>query len=231
MKLSESLSTFSPPALPTLTAVPVDAIVPAVAWDRVKRRLRAEYGEDVFSSWFARLDLDAVVDDTAQMSVPTRFLRSWIQTHYLDKILALLASELPGIVHISLNVRTAARPAAAPVRPLSAAPEPVVETSSARTVPFLRSVETTVREDELAGSPLDRRMSFESYFVGRSNALAHAAALQVARAGAGEPVPYNPLFIHAAVGLGKSHLIQATAHLAESRGRREPLTHWDCRLR
>jgi chromosomal replication initiator protein len=215
MKSSESLSAFSVP----LPAIPVDAVVPAFAWDRVKRRLRAEYGEDVFSSWFARLELDSVLDDTAQMSVPTRFLRSWIQTHYLDKILALLASELPGIVHITLNVRTAARPVV-PVRIQAAAPEQAVATPATKSVPFLRSVETLVREDELAGSPLDRRMTFESYFVGRSNALAHAAALQVAHAGAGEPVPYNPLFIHAAVGLGKSHLIQATAHLAESRGRR-----------
>ena len=217
MKSSESLSPFSAPVLPALGSAPVDVVDPAAAWDRVKRRLRAEYGDDVFSSWFARLDLDAVVEDTAQLSVPTRFLRSWIQTHYLDKILALVGTELPGIAHISLNVRTATRPAP-PVR--SPAPEPAVDLPSSKPMPFLRPVETSAREDELAGSPLDRRMTFESYFVGRSNALAHAAALQVARAGAGEPVPYNPLFIHASVGLGKSHLIQATAHLAESRGRR-----------
>src|ERR1700722_12324995 len=85
---------------------------PLVAWDRVKRLLRAEYGEDVFSSWFARLELDVIVDDTVHLSVPTRFLRSWIQAHYLDKILGLLAGELPGTAHIALNVRTATRPPA-----------------------------------------------------------------------------------------------------------------------
>ena len=45
--------------------------------------------------------------------------------------------------------------------------------------------------------------------IGRSNTLAHAAAKQVALARRGEPVMFNPLYIHAGVGLGKTHLLQA----------------------
>ena len=47
--------------------------------------------------------------------------------------------------------------------------------------------------------------------VGRSNTLAHAAAKQVALARRGEPVMFNPLYVHAGVGLGKTHLLQAIA--------------------
>lgn len=50
----------------------------AEAWNRSCRRLRAELGEDVFSSWFGRLELDSVRDGVAHLSVPTRFLKSWI---------------------------------------------------------------------------------------------------------------------------------------------------------
>jgi chromosomal replication initiator protein len=50
-------------------------------WSRVKGRLRAEIGEDVFSSWFARMDLEALEEGTVRLSVPTRFLKSWIQSH------------------------------------------------------------------------------------------------------------------------------------------------------
>ncbi len=197
------------------------AITPAAAWDRVKRRLRAEYGEDVFSSWFARLELDAVVDETVHLSVPTRFLRSWIQAHYIDKILGLLTAELPGSVHIALNVRTAAARPPVVIREVQPCAKTSGEALAAKpAAPFLRAVEPPAREDDLSGSPLDRRMSFEAYFVGKSNALAHAAALQVARTAASEPLPYNPLFIHASVGLGKSHLIQAIAHQAEAVGKR-----------
>ena len=56
------------------------------AWDRVKRRLRAELGEDVFSSWFGRLELVSIVETVAHLSVPTRFLKSWIESHYLDRL-------------------------------------------------------------------------------------------------------------------------------------------------
>ena len=65
------------------------------AWQRVCRRLRAEVGEDVFNSWFGRLELDEVHDDVARLSVPTKFLKSWIQSHYTDRIISVMASELP----------------------------------------------------------------------------------------------------------------------------------------
>ncbi|CAM5774058.1 chromosomal replication initiator protein DnaA [Labrys miyagiensis] len=223
LTLSAAAQTSKTLAVADLSAVHSDAaIAPAAAWDRVKRRLRAEYGEDVFSSWFARLELDAVADDTVNLSVPTRFLRSWIQAHYIDKILSLVSAELPGTAHIALNVRTAAARPPVVIREAASCAKTPSEAVVAKptAVPFLRAVEAPARDDELAGSPLDRRMSFEAYFVGKSNALAHAAALQVAKAAPSEPLPYNPLFIHASVGLGKSHLIQAIAHQAEAQGKR-----------
>ena len=57
-------------------------------WARVKERLRAEVGEDIYSSWFARMELEGIEEDTVKLSVPTRFLKSWIQSHYAEKVLA-----------------------------------------------------------------------------------------------------------------------------------------------
>ena len=59
------------------------------------------------------------------------------------------------------------------------------------------------------GSPLDPRFVFDNFLVGRANTLAHAAARQVAMARRGDAVLFNPLYIHAGVGLGKTHLLQA----------------------
>ena len=56
-------------------------------WSRVKGRLKAEVGDDIFSSWFARMDLEAVENNIVRLSVPTRFLKSWIQSHYNDRVL------------------------------------------------------------------------------------------------------------------------------------------------
>src|SRR5437667_6840389 len=76
-------------------------------WSRVKQRLRAEVGDDIFSSWFARMDLDGLDDDAVRLSVPTRFLKSWIQAHYAERVLACWKSEQPLVSRIEVSVRCA----------------------------------------------------------------------------------------------------------------------------
>ena len=63
------------------------------------------------------------------------------------------------------------------------------------------------------GSPLDPRFTFDTFIVGRSNSLAHAAAKQVAAATRDNPVMFNPLYVHAQVGLGKTPAKQNNAFL------------------
>ena len=67
-----------------------------------------------------------------------------------------------------------------------------------------------------AGSPLDPNFTFASFVEGSSNRMAYAAAQSVAEAD-GAAARFNPLFIHANVGLGKTHLLQAIAWGASAR--------------
>ena len=78
-------------------------------WARVKGRLRSSVGEDVYSSWFARMDLESVQDESVRLSVPTRFLKSWIQAHYAERVLSCWQAEMPEVHRIDLTVRTAMR--------------------------------------------------------------------------------------------------------------------------
>src|SRR5207248_11197592 len=180
-------------------------------WRKVKDQLRSELGEDVFSSWFGRMELDAVENGSVRLSVPTRFLRNWIQSHYSEKVLLKWQSEEPDVTRLELTVRSStirlppAKPKTLdPPLPARNGRDSSLEIAGARaSVPFMNVHEA------LGGSPLDPRLSFETFVVGRSNTLAHAAAKQVATSRRGEPLMFNPLYIHAAVGLVKTHLLQA----------------------
>ena len=81
-------------------------------WSRVKGRLRTSVGEDVYTSWFARMDLESVQDESVHLSVPTRFLKSWIQAHYAERVLSCWQAEMPQVHRVDLSVRTAMRHAA-----------------------------------------------------------------------------------------------------------------------
>ncbi len=181
-------------------------------WQRIKGRLRTELGDDVFMSWFARMELDGVDKGAVRLSVPTRFLRTWIQAHYSDRVLGLWRTEEPDVTRLELSVRSATMRPAAP-KPKTPAPPPA--TSGDAHAPTHNGVEMRASvpfmsvHEALGGSPLDARLTFETFIVGRSNTLAHAAAKQVATSQRGEPLMFNPLYVHAGVGLGKTHLLQA----------------------
>ena len=188
------------------------------AWDRVKRRLRAELGEDVFSSWFGRLELVSIVEGVAHLSVPTRFLKSWIESHYIDRLRLRVSEEMPAVTNVHLAVRSAIqRPAQRPAETPAPSKPRLVEKPS---LPAMESRAVSTDQEGLAGSPLDRRLTFASFLVGRSNALAHAAAERVARHEPGQTPLYNPLYIHSSVGLGKTHLLHAIGHEVIGSGRR-----------
>jgi chromosomal replication initiator protein len=179
-------------------------------WTRVKGRLRSTVGEDVYSSWFARMDLERVGGESVHLSVPTRFLKSWIQTHYADRVLSCWQAELPDVHRIDLTVRT---PIRAPIVTKDAKISVEERLSEHEHRPSeLRAVATvpvSASHEALGGSPLDPRLTFATFVGGRSNTLALAAARQVAEGRRGDNVMFNPLYIHAGVGLGKTHLLQA----------------------
>ena len=224
--------TIKPPAtakasITDLRDRPEDQGELAATWRRVRNRLRVELGEDVYSSWFARVTPEGMSGKTIHLSVPTRFLKSWISSHYLDRLLALWQGEEKRVARIELSVRGPAFNHTARGR------NGATSVSGDEADLLARAGDGAVREatafapagfsdgrERAIGSPLDPRYSFDSFIVGPSNALAHAAATQIAASDSANGTGFSILFVHSAVGLGKTHLLQAIAW--ESRRRRRP---------
>ncbi len=198
------------------------------AWRRCCERLRAELGEDIFNSWFGRLELESVAGGQARLSVPTRFLKSWIDTHYVGHITTALTAEIGPVARIVVAVRSSTRPETMMNQPpcaqaSSPKPEAAALSEQDRSTPAARRAATRAPApssgEPLVGSPLDRRLTFTTFQAGRSNQLALSAAQRVAEHGSGRTSAFCPLYVHSAVGLGKTHLLQAVAHTAASQGR------------
>ncbi|GAA5616630.1 chromosomal replication initiator protein DnaA [Brucella sp. NBRC 13694] len=196
-------------------------------FERLTAKLKARVGTEIYSSWFGRLKLDDISKSIVRLSVPTAFLRSWINNHYSELLTELWQEENPQILKVEVVVRGVSRVvrSAAPVEACEAVEtKPAVAPREKMVFPVGQSLgekrgSAVVAESasgSVLGSPLDPRYTFDSFVDGASNRVALAAARTIAEAGS-SAVRFNPLFIHASVGLGKTHLLQAIAAAALQR--------------
>lgn len=185
-------------------------------WSRVLERLRVEFDDSVYNSWFKPLDLVNIEDGCAVMAAPTRFMRNWLESNYADRIRVAWKSENSSVSDISFVVLSSFSEASTQkndhkdggdISPQKAGRSSLKDNTSAEGNNKLKSRTITIKESEF-GAPLDPRFTFDSFVVGKSNELAYAAARRVAE---NKDVHFNPLFLHSGVGLGKTHLMHAIA--------------------
>ncbi len=165
-------------------------------WKKVHQSMRGEFGEAIFRSWLKPLVLQAFYHGTMEVSVPTRFMRDWIQNHYAERILEMCAAANEDVKKLQIVVIQ------------SAIIDDESEQESKTSAQLVKANQNKKEEIASISSPLDARFTFDSFVVGKPNALAHAAARRVVES---MSVPFNPLFIYGGVGLGKTHLMHAIA--------------------
>ncbi len=198
-------------------------------WPRVAAKMRKEYGDSVYNSWLRPLAAVSADSKRIVLAAPTRFMSDWVQSHYLGRLSDYWQAEVGRPISVELIVNPIAAKAAQPsaakaAQPIaakaaqqntesSADPHQVIDgliapqPSAAPAMSSARAGRANLSPDDLC-APIDPRYTFDSFVVGKSNELAHAAARRVASA---ENVQFNPLFIYGGVGLGKTHLMHALA--------------------
>src|ERR1051325_4339864 len=162
--------------------------------------LQQRLPKQTFDTWFRSLTVDTSPGKhVVTVSAPNRLVKEWVAEHYTAMIEQLLGELSLG----HYKVEWATKSSAINESELKVPAEPRV---SAREIP-IESVEEIPAFVEATPSPLNERYNFANFVVASCNRFAHAAAKAVADA---PGQTYNPLYLYGGVGLGKTHLIQAT---------------------
>ena len=207
------------------SAVPVPG-----AWDGALERLRLRLSPENYATWFGPVRCDGFNGERLVLRVPNRFYGEWIRTHYLDLLMDALrasgtgllpaASETAGPVEVEWRVDASLEPRPEPLSaPRASEPPAAMGAPGTPAATGAPPGATAAPLTPAAPPDLNPKYRFETFIVGASNELAHAAAV----AAASSPgCRYNPLFIYGGVGLGKTHLVNAVGHrvLADHPGAR-----------
>ena len=160
-------------------------------WQSVLAQIQLNISEANFATWFKNTKIRSQEGEKILISVPNSFVKEWVETKYKKTILKVLHSQDPRIKQIAFIVG-------------KIGPEKQIIPFSAIDIeqPKLKILQVNKAD-------LNTKYTFESFIVGGFNELAHAASWAVAE---NPGQVYNPLFIYGKVGLGKTHLLQATGN-------------------
>jgi chromosomal replication initiator protein len=163
-------------------------------WKLIQSELKVKLGIEVYESWIKKIDLCEEFNNYILLTVPTRFIRDWITSRYLDQILQTIRKHKKQIIRIEFKI---------------------LEKKDTKSEKFddLNQINKTqnisfIKDSHLQYSRIDPNKRFENFLTGSSNKIAFEASLKVS-----ENISYyNPLYIYGGVGLGKTHLLNSIGY-------------------
>jgi chromosomal replication initiator protein len=165
-------------------------------WQAVLSQIQLNISQANFATWFNNTRIDSIEDEGVTVAVPNSFAKEWLEQKYHKDILKILYSLDTDIKNINYIV---------------------VPVSSAKKAAKKDEKKNDDFTEQLGFSDLDvdketnlnPKYTFDNFITGPFNEMAYAASMAIIE----EPGKnYNPLFIYGGVGLGKTHLIQATGN-------------------
>ena len=163
-------------------------------WEAAKGELQLQMTKATYDTWISNTFPIAYEDGTFIVGVHNTYAQEWLE----NRLRTIIKRTLIGLTNRTCEVRFVVR---------------AKQDAPWLTTPLLQ--DSSPDSEASASSPiLVPHYTFDTFIVGSSNRLPHAAALAVAE-NPGES--YNPLFIHGGVGLGKTHLLHAVGKLALTR--------------
>ncbi len=171
-------------------------------WKRALGELQIQVSKANYVTWLSNSRGISYHDNILVVSVPNTFVAEWLSNRLHSLVKKTLANIIEGDVAVQFVVHNQDQLQASP---LVYAHQTDGGTSSKAT-----------------RNKFNPKYTLDSFVVGGCNRLAYAAAVEVTE---NQGHTYNPLFIHSSVGQGKTHLLHAIGHVAESNGLRVVYTN------
>ena len=206
----------------------MDNLEATVIWEQVLRKLEQELTKLTMDTWLRPTIPLQITETTLEIGTPKQIIKEWLESRYLPIITSTVHYITNKPLHVILvnldNEESSEQPSALPLEDFPKEEFTKTEETSlpvSRYEPPKPPLTHTEDETEMKTSGsgfmssdepmaiLNPKYVFETFVIGNSNRLAHAASLAVAEAPA---QAYNPFFVYGGVGLGKTHLMHAIGH-------------------
>jgi chromosomal replication initiator protein len=160
-------------------------------WSLVQSEIKNKLGLDIYESWLKKINFVEEFNNYLLLSVPTRFIRDWITSRYLDQILQSVRNYKKQIIRIEFKV----------------VEQNVVNNHDKKDIntSFNNENISFIKDSYLQYNRIDPNKRFDNFITGSSNKLAFEASLKVSE----NISHYNPLYIYGGVGMGKTHLLNS----------------------
>ena len=165
-------------------------------WSLIQDEMRKNLGSDIYESWLKKIKFIEEFNNYILLSVPTRFIRDWITSRYLDQILQIIRNYNKNLIRIEFKIIE-----------LNNSQKDHVENLKLTKLNNFDDKENIsfIKDTYLQYNRIDPNKRFENFITGISNKLAFEASLKVSE----KISNYNPFYLYGGVGMGKTHLLNA----------------------
>ena len=160
-------------------------------WSLIQNEMINKLGKDIYESWLKKIELVDEFNNYLILSVPTRFIRDWITSRYLDQILQIVKSFKKEIIRLEIKI-------------IEKDIKIKLENSKFDISNERKNI-SFLKDSHLQFNRIDPNKRFDNFITSSSNKLAFEASLKVSE----NISHYNPLYIYGGVGMGKTHLLNS----------------------
>ena len=161
-------------------------------WSAIQSQMKEKLGLEVYESWLKKISFIEEFNNYILLTVPTRFIRDWITSRYLDQILQIIKTYKKEIIRIEFKIADQKSNKETETK------EEVQKFDNKENISF-------IKDSYLQYNRIDPNKRFDNFLTGSSNKLAYEASIKVSE----NISHYNPLYIYGGVGMGKTHLLNA----------------------